>query len=273
MASGVPGGGPVLRSLDWYRELCTEGRSRREAGFFLVEGERAIAQIAAANRGAVDEVLIDEALAAPSFTDGIPLRRVSSRQLKTIASSATPQGLIAIIRLPEGSYGITMPELPGNRIVLLENVQDPGNVGTVIRSAAAFGINGILLSRQCADPFAPKAVQASAGAILSPWIRRGEEYLETVSALQRRGYRLFCADVRGEPSVDFGSRAPCIIAFGNEGAGLSEDLLQMADFRFSIPMVPGAVESLNVGVSAAITMFAAQCTGGWQTPLPASKNT
>jgi RNA methyltransferase, TrmH family len=264
MAAGVSGGGPILRPLDWYREIAGDSRTRREKGFFLIEGFRAIGQIAASHPAAIDEILLDETADQSAPFERFPLRKLTRQQLKSIAASATSQGVIAVVRLPADSGGSEIPEHPGSRIILLEDLQDPGNVGTLLRTAAAFGIDGVLMSRQCADPFGPKAVQASAGAVLTPWIRRTDSYLDAVETLQHAGYHLFCTDLHADAAVDFTTATRSIIAFGNEGSGLSEQLLSLADSRFSIPMVPGAVESLNVAVSAAITMFVMFRTGGWQ---------
>ena len=164
---------------------------------------------------------------------------------------------MALVRIPEGSYGSVLPALPGDRIVLLDDIQDPGNVGTLVRCAAAFDCSGLLLSAKCADPFGPKAVQASAGALMRPWIRRTDAYLAMVSELKEQGYRLLCADTEGRERMNFAGIGPVIIAFGNEGAGPSADLLRHADDCFTIPMNCSAVESLNVAVSGAIALFTA----------------
>ncbi|MBN1577063.1 MAG: RNA methyltransferase [Chitinispirillaceae bacterium] len=207
--------------------------------------------------------MIDAATVNASRYTGIPLRELSAGQLKTIASSTTPQGVIAVVRIPAGSYLSALPADPGNRIILLEDVQDPGNVGTMIRTAAAFDFSGVLLSRHCADPFAPKAVQSSAGAILIPWIRRGEGCLDALGELKSRGYRLFCAEMHGNTTVGFADINRIVVAFGNEGSGLSDRLLQLADCRFAIPMKRHSVESLNVATAGAVTLFAAFRRSGW----------
>ncbi|MBN1308960.1 MAG: RNA methyltransferase [Chitinispirillaceae bacterium] len=207
--------------------------------------------------------MIDAAAVNPSRYPGIPLRELSAGQMKRIASSTTPQGIIAVVRIPAGTYRTALPADPGDRIVLLEDVQDPGNVGTMLRIAAAFDFSGVLLSRRCADPFSPKAVQSSAGALLVPWIRRGEGYLDAVGVLKRKGYRLYCADTEGAAEVGFAAAKRLVVAFGNEGAGLSDRLLHHADCRFAIPMKRQSVQSLNVAAAGAIALFAAFRKSGW----------
>lgn len=193
----------------------------------------------------------------------IPLRNLTTQQLHSISYSTTPQGLIALIKIPVDFHSETIPEQTGDRILLLEHVQDPGNVGTLIRTAVAFGYSGIIMSSDCADPFSPKVVQASAGALFSVWIRRTKSYLSLINTLKSNNYVLLGADVHGSAHIDFKRSRRHILALGNEGAGLSRDILNNADVRFSIPMNAENIESLNVAVSGAIAMFAGMQAGGW----------
>ncbi|MBN1760742.1 MAG: RNA methyltransferase [Chitinispirillaceae bacterium] len=242
--------------MKWYRELLSV-KGRRESGYFLIEGKRAVEQILRTAPESVEELLCsDENELHPSFS-GIPFRSVAPGRLSSISASVHPQGILALVRIPEGSNDGTLPEQPGERIVLLDEVQDPGNIGTIIRSAAAFNFSGLLLTSGCADPFGPKAVQASAGAIFGPWIRRSADCMAMVAELQRGGYQLWGADVNGTAQVDFTGGNPMILALGNEGAGLSAAVRKMADALFAIPMNDNAVESLNVAVSGAIAFFTA----------------
>jgi TrmH family RNA methyltransferase len=239
---------------------------RRENGLFMMEGIRAIRQALAAYPEGLDELIVSETFAAE--TDGFSAHRqriVTESQFSSIVNSVNPQGIAAVLRIPEGSYSAMLPQDPGRNIVLLDNVQDPGNVGTVIRTAAAFHFSGVLLSHHSADPFSPKAVQASAGALFSPWIRRNDDIESNVRQLQRRGFRLACADVNGMPDIDFGQFDKVIVALGNEGSGLCAALLDLADVCFAIPMAGRAVESLNVAVSAAVSLFAVYRKCGWNT--------
>lgn len=254
MAACLPRGGNVLRSLGWYRDL-SKSKGRREQGFFLVEGMRATLQVMSQHPEAIEEVLIDDNIVETARFGGGKLRRLTSAQLKSISSSAAPSGIIALVRIPDDVYVSSLPANAGKRVIVLEDVQDPGNIGTLIRSAAAFDCDGVLMSRQCADPFSPKAVQASAGAVMVPWIRRCNSFIEAIDELKRTGFSLYCADVRGEPFMDFGSADRAAFVFGNEGAGVSSQVAAMADRTFSVPMNSGAIESLNVAICGAITMF------------------
>jgi TrmH family RNA methyltransferase len=223
-----------------------------------------VRQVAAEHPSSIDELLVDERMEERDEFASFPLRVVTESQLRKIALSRQPQGIIAVLRIPPDIYSDKIPTSHGERIILLEDVQDPGNVGTLIRTAAAFGFSGVILSTGSADPLAPKTAQASAGALFQPWIRRTDNYLDLVRQLMKQKYRLYCTRLSGTRQVDFGVCRKLILAFGNEGSGLSEKLLNMADESISIPMNTTAVQSLNVAVSGAICMFAVFRNGGWQ---------
>ncbi len=241
-----------MRSLKWYRAL-SDSKIRQQEGFFLVEGFRAAEQIIKGFPESVDEVVGIEDVGA-AYKNNFPVRILSQSQLDYISSSRTSQGIVAVVKLPGACYSSELPKEYGAAVLLLEHVQDPGNVGTLIRTAAAFNYSGVLLSSQCADPFSSKVVQSSAGAILSVWVRRTERYLEMVSRFKADGLMILAADVHGRQHLDLTDRGH-VLALGNEGAGLSSELLNISGYSFRIPFNSKKVESLNVAVSGAIAMF------------------
>ncbi|MFC2045494.1 TrmH family RNA methyltransferase, partial [Chloroflexota bacterium] len=184
------------------------------------------------------------------------VRQVTESQFRSICFTKTPQGSMAVVRIPADIYSGYLPDHVGNKVLLLEDIQDPGNVGTLIRTAAAFGFSGVIMTEGCADPLSPKCVQASAGSILSVWVRRTTVYLEFVETLKNSKYTLVAADLRGaaEPSVLCG-QDNLLLALGNEAAGLSEGLLAKADYRLWILTVREKAESLNVAACGAICMY------------------
>ena len=242
-----------LKPLSWYKKLATK-KGRLAAGAFLVEGQRAIEQIQQCRPDAIQELLTSS---SDLPTDGrYPCRRVSDQQIRSICQTRTPQGIAAIVRLPMETYEHQLPEVCGNKLLLLEDIQDPGNVGTLIRTAAAFQFTGVLLTEKCADSFAPKCIQASAGAVLSLWLRRTEQYLGVLTELQRRGYTLVAASLEGRHDPAVLTRPErLILALGNEGVGLSAAVVQAAQDQFTIPMNRHRTESLNVATSGAICMY------------------
>jgi TrmH family RNA methyltransferase len=239
--------------LKRYKALATT-KGRRESGLFLVEGHRAVRQIVASRPDAIVEILATEELA--SRYGGQPVRIVTQRQCESISLTKTPQGAVAVVQGPADVETDRLPDTVGTHVLLLEDVQDPGNVGTLIRTAAAFNYSGVVLSGQCADPFSPKGVQAASGTVLSVWIRRTGAYLDLVKALKDRGYLMVTADVRGEdePSV-LRDKDRLLFALGNEASGPSAAMVALSDHRFRIPVRGERAESLNVAACGAIGMY------------------
>lgn len=244
-----------MKPLSWYKAL-SDARERRESGFFFVEGRRAIEQIKSAAHHNIEEILVTEKLHREFQNYSCPVRVLTERQINSVCASKTPQGAAAVVRIPENSYNGVLPRLAGDRVLLLEGLQDPGNVGALIRTAAAFDYSGVVLSGESADPFSPKAVQASAGSVLSVWLRRTARYLDLAKELKKHGCTLVAADVHGEPlKSDFRLPERHALFLGSEGAGLSDDILVMADKKVRIPIDRNNAESLNVAASGAIMMF------------------
>jgi TrmH family RNA methyltransferase len=184
------------------------------------------------------------------------VRLITESQLRFICLTKTPQGTLAVVHLPSETYSDSLPEDAGDKILLLEDIQDPGNVGTLIRTAAAFNYAGVIMTENCADPMSPKCVQATAGAVLSVWVRRTMRYLELAMELRKDGYQMIAADLNGvaEPSILY-HQTKLLLALGNEAAGLSRALLNAADFRLRIPVSNRKAESLNVAACGAICMY------------------
>ena len=170
---------------------------------------------------------------------------------------------MALVRIPEDIYSSELPASKGDRILLLEHVQDPGNIGTLIRSAAALEYSGVILSDQCADPFSQKVAQSSAGSLFSLWLRRSVDYLDMAISLKQQGYAILAADLSGSEKIDFADYPLHVIAFGNEGSGLTAELIRNSTAGFKIPINQDNAESLNVAVSGAIGMFCGRMGIGW----------
>ena len=243
----------LLKPLRWYKKLATK-KGRLEAGTFLVEGDRAIKQIIASHPEEIIEILtVEEPL--PVYRN-YRVRLLTESQFLSICITRTPQGSMAVVNMPADIYSDYLPEDAGNKILLLEDIQDPGNVGTLIRTAAAFDFSGVIMTENCADPLSPKCVQATAGTVLSVWLRRTIHYLELAVALRKDGYTLIATELNGiaEPSI-IGSQSKILLALGNEAAGLSKVLLSTADYRLRIPTIREKAESLNVAACGAIFMY------------------
>ena len=248
MNSRVP-----LKPLAWYKKLATR-KGRLASLAFLVEGERALRQIRQSQPESIVEIVHSE---PASDWEGIcPTREVTPSQMRAICQAVTPQVVAGVVQLPVSTYCDALPRPLTGPVLLLEDIQDPGNVGTLIRTAAGFNFSGMIMTIKCADPFAPKCVQATAGSVLSLWMRRTPNYMGCLSALKQAGYQVIAADLSGVPEPDQLPRsADVVLALGNEASGLSAALRHAADVRFQLPLEQTKAESLNVAVCGAICMY------------------
>jgi TrmH family RNA methyltransferase len=235
--------------------LISSSRDRRKAGRCVLEGEHLIEVYL--DRGGVPEALIvtDERVADPRFAALVA--RVRERDVISVPAaifgevSTLPAavGALAIIATP----ALTLPP-PASFHLLLEDVQDPGNVGAMLRTAAAAGVEQVLLSKHCAFAWAPKVLRAAQGAHFLTTIVEDVDLVAWVRSFRRDG-RMIATVARGGADLyatDIPSRVA--IAIGNEGAGLSAALLNEAGARVTIPM-PGGAESLNAAAAAAVVLF------------------
>ena len=242
-----------LKPLKWYRRLATK-KGRFESGAFLIEGTRSISQIISNHPDEIIEILTSEK-PLPVYSNFV-VRLITESQFRYICQTKTPQGVMAVVRVPIDVWSDSLPDDVGDKILLLEDIQDPGNVGTLIRTAVAFNYSGAIMSENCADPLSPKCVQATVGTVLSIWLRKTTNYLELISALRKGGHIIAATDLNGTEKPALLSRqGKLLLALGNEAVGLSIATLNVADFRLRIPIIREQAESLNVAACGAICMF------------------
>ena len=164
--------------------------------------------------------------------------------------------MLAVARVPQDYYTDRLPQHAGKRILCLDDIQDPGNAGTLIRSAAAFGFDGVILSAKSADTFSPKVVQAASGVYGALWMRKlRSATTDALVGLQKRGYAVVSACAEGQAFFrELGNR-PLVLVLGNEGNGVSGRVRSLSDYILSIPIRSTGAESLNVGVAGGICMY------------------
>lgn len=241
----------------------TKAKARREDCVFVVEGWKGVME---APPGDIAGLYVSESAASdPRFKalcaslSGKGAQRaviVSDPVFARMSDTKTPQGVLAVVRQPVYTFGeVTGGERP--LLLMLEDMQDPGNLGTVIRCAEAAGVTGIVMSRGCADVFSPKVVRSTMGAIYRVPFVYTDDAPGAVRKLRENGCTVFAADMDGEEVYDEASfTGPTIFLIGNEGNGLSEGLRHEANACVRIPM-EGRAESLNAAVSAALLVFEA----------------
>jgi TrmH family RNA methyltransferase len=245
---------PQNPKLKLVRALQGRPKERREEGAFLAEGVRLVEEALFAN-WPVRFVLYAsglnerrEALIERIKAVGMDIDEVSGDLLQAASETETSQGILAVLELRE----LPLPEAP-NFILIPDQIRDPGNLGTLIRSAAAAGVQAVLLPPETADAFAPKVVRAGMGAHFRLPVREMTwDEIEQVCA--SANLRVFLADMSGQSCWETNLRAPLALIVGGEAEGASRQARELADAMVSIPM-PGKAESLNASVAGTVLMF------------------
>ena len=246
---------PHNPAVQGWRELNRSRKARSEARAFLAEGEHMAGE--ALKTGFASALICSEeavgryaGLVRQADAAGLPVYLLSTRALEAVSDTRTPQGVLCVCRQPDTD---SLPDLP--LAAALENVQDPGNVGTVLRTLDAVGNAGVLLSRECADVFAPKTLRATMGAVFRIPVWIAEDFREALETLKSRGYRLMAGTLDGEPFYERPADAEktCLL-IGNEGQGLTAETAAMAQLKVRLPM-SGQAESLNAAVACAVMAY------------------
>ncbi len=245
--------------------LRTAQTARRE-GLFTVEGLRAVEELLMAEGFDTEYLMAEQALLEQNsallhfLEQRLPadmrVYRVSADTFKKVSDTETPQGLLAVVK--RKSCGISdVLRGPAPLICVLENLQDPGNMGTILRTADAAAASGVIALKGCVDFYGGKTVRSTMGSLLHLPAVQGTELRETVEALHRAGVRLYAAALgAGQYHYEADFSGPCAFLIGNEGNGLTEEALALADEKIMIPM-PGRAESLNAAMAAGILMYEA----------------
>lgn len=240
----------------------TRRAGRDAAGLFLAEGRQAVVE-ALADPSGVHEVFATETAAAAHrellAQTSVPVRLVTEKAAAGLSETVTPQGLVAVCALRDVAADALVGS-PPRLAVALSELADPGNAGTILRTADACGAAAVVFGAGSADPYGGKAVRASAGSLFHVDVVRGAPLHELIPAMQRAGVTVLAADGGGEASLDqVGAQlaGPVLWLFGNEARGVPADLAALADHRVRIPM-RGRAESLNLAAAAAICLYATQ---------------
>lgn len=249
------------RLIKEYRRLSEEARFRRESGRFAVEGARLCADAALSGVAIPAAFLTSRAreqypeqiaavLAVAEAVYDIP--EPLSRHM---GETNSPQGVFCIAALPQQPK--TAEDLPqGGCFAALETIQDPGNLGTMIRTAEAFGLSGLLLSDGCCDPYSPKVLRASMGGVFRLPLYTAGDLAMTLPRLAERGFRpaacVVDASARAVQCAELGDKTIAVI--GNEGNGLRSETVAACPLKITIPMA-GRAESLNASMAAGIIFW------------------
>lgn len=229
-------------------------RARREQGLFLCESAKMVREALALS---LCRTLIVERGRETDYAQeigqadaqGAQVLLVTAPVMQVLSEAKTPQGIAATVAIRPEPQTLT-----GSRIVALDGVQDPGNVGTILRTADAAGFDGALLSDACADLYGAKTLRATMGSVFRVPTRRTGDLADELAAMRGAGYAVVATELGG---ADFYANCPherCVLVIGSEGRGVSEAVRAVATHHLALPMRGGA-ESLNAAVAAGIMIF------------------
>ncbi len=236
---------PKIKNL---KKLIADRKYRYSNKEYVIEGIRALKDV-----DVIKEIFVCEGRAIPKVVAG-KTYIVEKNCFKYISSTENSQGVLAVVPLKVLNSSEIRKDL---KYVLLDRLQDPGNMGTIIRTAAAFNLNGIILTPGCVDPFSPKTARASAGCITKTNVINIKKMDEI------KGFNIIGADLKGEDIAGFQWPNGYILCIGNESVGLSAEVKVSAKVLVSIP-ISNSVESLNAGISLGIILYCATMGKGGQ---------
>lgn len=243
--------------------LAKKAKARREQGSFIVEGIKMFKELpkeqlekvylsqhflkqARQNKNMIEELLT-----------GCEWEEVSDEVMNHMSETQTPQGILAVVR--QFSYSleeILKKEGPAH-LMILETLQDPGNLGTIIRAGEGAGVTGVIMNSKTADIYNPKVIRSTMGSIYRVPFVYIDNLKEAVDSIKKAGISLFAAHLNGNISYEEASYRDSVgFLIGNEANGLTEETASLADRYVKIPMA-GQVESLNAAIAASILMFEA----------------
>ena len=268
------------KKIKYIRSLLEKGSIRKKNRQFVVEGIKLVDE--ALEYGKVLEIVLAENLYKEIISENLsknvllaengknitnyvkkanPTTIVSDTVFKTVSETISPQGVAAIVEMPE--YRLLEKDFLNQaynkngkiKLLILEDTADPGNLGTIMRTAEAAGVTGVIMSKGTVDIFNPKVVRSTMGSIFRLPFAYVEDLKEVIKELKKSGISFYATHLKGEKSykaIKYSDRSAILI--GNEARGLSDEVADLADIYVIIPM-QGKVESLNAAVAAALMMY------------------
>jgi tRNA G18 (ribose-2'-O)-methylase SpoU len=235
--------------------LLTE-KGRHKESRFIIEGAKNVADVAEHSPEIIHTVLVAEGFQDAALKERLDALRLRTRlvaesDLSALCGTETPQGIVAI-----ANFGSLRPDWTSiNTVTLLDGVQDPGNLGAILRTSAALGMEAVVLGKGTCDPYNPKVVRASAAALLRMPLETGEDLAMKIHFLRSKGFTIVATSPHAKITLEQAKlRRKVALLFGSEGGGVGENLIAQADEAVRIPM-KGKVESLNVAVAHGLLAY------------------
>lgn len=233
--------------------LMKKAKARNEQGIFVVEGRKMFREVP---KEWLQQVYVSESFFAENqeLVEDVPYEVVSDSVFKAVSDTQTPQGIICLVKKPEYELEQLL-QGENTHLLILESVQDPGNLGTMLRTGEGAGITGVIMNHTTVDLFNPKTIRSTMGSIYRVPFFITKDLPEMVQKLKEQKVSVYAAHLKGNMQYDepdyTGATAFMI---GNEGNGLSDEIADLADTYIKIPMC-GQVESLNAAISASLLMY------------------
>lgn len=251
-------------SIVKYIRSLRDKKTREQEGRFVIEGLNFVTE--AISSGIIPEKLIISERAGnnPKAIDIIKqvsnldsIVRVNDSVMEYMSETETPQGVMALLQIPEVSLSF-LPVRTKSIFIVVDGVQDPGNVGTLIRTADAFGVTGVILTKGCADLYNAKTLRSTMGSVFHLPVLRDVAITELIDFLRSSSIytAVTCLVEDALPIEESNLSFPLALVFGSEARGVSIELMQAGDLSIKVPMA-GAAESLNVAVAAGIVVYEA----------------
>lgn len=236
-------------------QLQKKSKARNEENVFLVEGLRMFAEVPEER---VEKVYISESLYNKKKQDlkleRFPVEILTDSVFSHVSDTKTPQGILCVVKQKKHDMEKLL-NLENPHFMVLDNLQDPGNLGTIVRTAEGAGVDAVFLSKESVDIYNPKTIRSTMGSIYRMPVIYIEDLLELLQIFREKGIKSYAAHLDGKNSYDKENyESGTAILIGNEGNGLREEVANAADVWVQIPM-QGQVESLNAAIAASILMF------------------
>ena len=217
---------------------------------YIVEGIKMVKEAISENQE-IELIAIREDFKIDFDTKNIKTVTISNKIFNDISDVKTPQGILAVIKKNQNNQ----IETNSNYILALDSLQDPGNMGTIIRTADSANINQIIINKTTVDPYSPKVIRSTMGAIYRTNIIEVEDLKTTLKEIQSKGFQIITTDLKATQSIyDINYNNKTVVVIGNEANGVSQEILQTADKKVIIPML-GKTESLNASIAASIMIY------------------
>lgn len=236
-------------------QLQKKSKVRNERNVFVVEG---IKMFSEAPKNRIEKVFISETLFNKKKQelnlDGLKVEILSDKVFSYVSDTKTPQGILCVVKQKKTKLEEIFTKKPAH-LMILDNLQDPGNLGTIVRTAEGAGVSGIILSKDCVDIYNPKTIRSTMGSIYRMPFLYVEDLENTIEEVKKNEIKVYAAHLQGKNNYDEENyRTGCAFLIGNEGNGLRDEIAKKADIWVKIQM-HGEVESLNAAIASSILMF------------------